>query len=221
MILDDIFIELRCAFDASSFFKEDWVQLGENRTQQYIKGFNSFFKIYKNHYSKYDNVYILDNTLKDQNSLDKRILNEIPNEVNFIFSNENNYGKLNKGAGDIEGWNYIKKTILKYKYFFHYEPRHITKQTKLLDCFLKYKKNTFIKHETNPNQFKTGAFIIKTKDLIDYLNYRTPHQLCNPPTSIEDDICNFFKNIKQDDFTLVSKPGMLWHDSAINSWREL
>ena len=79
MILDDIFIELRCAFDASSFFKEDWVQLGENRTQQYIKGFNSFFKIYKNHYSKYDNVYILHGLADTDRDIIPDLMDDFPN----------------------------------------------------------------------------------------------------------------------------------------------
>jgi hypothetical protein len=89
-----------------------------------------------------------------------------------------------------------------------------------IEVFLKNKNNTFLKHPTLDRQFQTGAFITKTKDLIDYLDYRTPEGLCNPYRCIEDDICYFFKNIKKNNFTLVSKSGMLRHDAAIDTWVE-
>jgi len=218
--LEDTFIELSCSFDASQFFNQEWVSSGEDRNLQYVSGLRSFFQICDKYLNNYNDIYILDNTLKDKLHLDKRILSEIPNGVNFIFSNQNKYGRLNKGAGNIEGWNHIKDIVKKYKYFFHYEPRLKLRSPKFIESFLKTKKNTFIQNQKLEHQFQTGAFIIESDDLMEYLEYRTPESLCHPPTCIEDDLCRFFKKIKNKDFTSVLNPGMLWHDAVKNSWVE-
>ena len=214
----NIFLGLNCAFDPSRHFKTPVCE-GEKRTLQYVDGFNSFFKFYDNFFEDND-VYVIDNTLENKGYIDKRILNKIPQTAKIICTNKNNYGKINKGAGILETLHETKHIFSKYETYFHYEPRLMTKSVKIFETFLERNANVFIKSDS-PKQFFTGAFIVKSKDLLDYLDYRTPEQLCNPPTCIEDDLFYFFKNIKKNNFTLVSNPGIIWHDAAVGSWREI
>ena len=216
----NIFFGLSCAFDSSNFFRKDWVSEGEGRTLQYVDGFNSFFQFYNKFFNSYEGVNVLDNTLENKKQIDKRILYEIPEGTNIVCTNKNNYGKLNKGAGILETLHEIKSLFSKYEIYFHYEPRLLTKSFKIFETFLESNTNVFIKGGIT-TQFQTGAFIVKTKDLIDYLNYKTPEQLCFPPISLEDDLFHFFKNIKKNNFTLVSNPGILWHDATDKCWREV
>ncbi len=216
--MSNVFFNLSCSFDASSFHDANSVCTGEKRILQYSEGFKTFFNFYKKYYNSYEDVYIVDNTLKDISHLDKRIINEIPAGSRYVFTQKNNYGKINKGAGLLENWHELKETILKYDFMFHYEPRGLLKTPELFERFNKEKKTTFLAHQ-ELNQFKTQALIIKASDLKRYLDNRTPEQLCYPYRSIEDDIYDFFKNDKNN-FTLVKNSGILRYDSAINSWSE-
>jgi len=212
-LLEDVFVELRCAFDSSNFQDQSHVSNGKKRISEYANGIEKFFNFYKRYTNQYENVYILDNTLKDKSFLDQEILNKTPDGVNYIFSNQNTFGKINKGAGDIEGWNYVKEIFKKYKYIFHYEPRLIMDSPIFIESFLKNKDNTFLKHPSLDTQFQTGAFLIQSKDMIDYLNYRSAKSLSDNSICIENDLCFFFKKFKKNKFTLVSNSGMFRHDA--------
>ena len=210
-----IFFELRCAFSTKDFIHKSYTSDGEKRTIQFVKGFESFFYHLNKHVKSYENVYIVDNTLQDKSEIDKRILDVIPSDVKFIFSKTNNYGKHNKGAGDIEGWNYNKELISNYEYIFHHEPRQILLNFNLYESFLKYKTNVFCNN--NAGQFWTGTWAMQTKLLIEYLNFRSAESLVAKNESIETDIYNFFKN-KQ--YKTVEKVGVLWHDEFTATDRE-
>ena len=129
---------------------------------QYVEGFKNFFHYYKNYFNSYQNVFIVDNTLKDISFLDERIVNEIPKEAQYVFTQKNNYGKINKGAGLLENWHALKETIFEYEFMFHYEPRLLIKTPEIFNRFTKERKTTFLEHEIE--QFKTGALIIKTSN---------------------------------------------------------
>jgi len=219
----DVFVSLCCSFDASDFCKYNLQKepeaacSGERRTLQYGNGFKKFFEIYKNYSDLYDNIYIIDNTLQNKSSLDQRVINEIPESANFIFTQQNNYGKLNKGAGIVENWEFLKEKIFEYEFMFHFEPRLLLNSSEIFDRFVKERKTTFLTHYIE--QFKTGAMILKISDLKRYLNHRKALDLCYPYISLEDDIYHFFKKNKKD-FTLIENSGMLWHDAAIDTWVE-
>ena len=72
MSLKNTFFNLSCAFDTSNFFKQDWICDGEERVLQYADGFKKFFNIYKNYSNYYNNIHIVDNTIKNISELDKR-----------------------------------------------------------------------------------------------------------------------------------------------------
>jgi len=219
-LINNIFVELRCAFDSSNFFNPSWVSHGESRDSQYERGFKTFFDVYAKYNIPYKNIYVVDNTLKSKEDLNKNIANNIPKDVNLTLTQKNKYGRRNKGAGDIEGWNFTRNIFSKYKYFFHHEPRMETKSSVLFDTFLKEPNNIFIINN-EPDQFQTGTFIIRTEDMLDYIDYRTPQQLCSPPTNIENDLFNFINKVKKTDFTTVSKVGIMWTDSATGRVYEL
>ena len=213
MNLNNVFLNLSCSFDSSGFHQQSHVSPNEERTIQYADGFKKFFKIYKKYSNSYDNIYIVDNTLQNLTFLDQKIKMEIPESVNFIFSKKNDYGRLNKGAGLLENWNYVKDIFKKYKYIFHYEPRLIMDSPIFIESFLKNKGNTFLKHPSLDTQFQTGAFLIELEDMIDYLNYRSAKSLSDNSICIEDDLCFFFKKFKKNNFTLESDSGMFRHDA--------
>ena len=215
--MNGVFFNLSCSFDASSFRDTNAVCSGEKRILQYVEGFKSFFNFYRKYLNSYESVYVVDNTLKDISHLDERIINEIPEAVQYVFTQKNNYGKINKGAGVLENWHALKETIFQYEFMFHYEPRLLIKTPEIFNRFIKERKTTFLEHEIE--QFKTGALIIKTSDFKKYLQSRNAEMLRRLNTSIEDDIYNFFKNDKHD-FTLIKNSGILRYDSAINSWSE-
>jgi len=203
-----IFFELRCAFSTKEFNHKAFISEGENRVLQFTEGFKSFFKLFDKSVDSYEDVYIVDNTIKDKNEIDKRILDVIPDGVNFIFANVNNHGKNNKGAGDIEGWNYNKELISKYKYIFHHEPRQILLNFNLYESFLEHRTNVFCNN--NHEQFWTGTWGMETKLLMEYLNFRSAESLSKGSICIENDLYDFFKNKK---YKTVEKVGVLWHDA--------
>ena len=63
--LKNVFVNLSCSFNASSFHDSRAVCLGEKRVTQYVEGFKSFFGYCKKYFNSYKNVFIVDNTLKD------------------------------------------------------------------------------------------------------------------------------------------------------------
>mgnify|MGYP003137585498 FL=1 len=145
--MSNVFFNLSCSFDASSFHNANSVCTGEERILQYSEGFKIFFNFYKNYYDRYEDVYIVDNTLKDISHVDKRIKNEIPANVNIIFTQKNEHGKLNKGAGILENWMEVESLASNYEFVFHFEPRLKLKSTKIFDQFAKEKKTTFLSHK--------------------------------------------------------------------------
>ena len=70
----DIFFELRCAFNTSEFVNKSSINHGEERVVQFIEGFKSFFKLAEKYLENYEDVYVVDNTIKDKSEIDKRIL---------------------------------------------------------------------------------------------------------------------------------------------------
>jgi hypothetical protein len=210
----DIFFELRCAFNTSEFVNKSFINHGEERVVQFIEGFKSFFKLAEKYLENYEDVYVVDNTITDKSEIDKRILEVIPKDVNFILINKNQYGKLNKGAGDIEAWIANEKIISKYKYIFHHEPRQILLNFNLYKSFLEHQTNTFCQNEPtkiNKQQFWTGTWIMDTKLLKKYTKHTTPEKMVNNSISIEFDLFEFFKN---KEYTKLEEAGVLWHDQG-------
>ena len=206
-----IMYSLNCSFDSSSFFRQDWVSEGEKRNLQYVKGLKSYFKLHKENVDSCEDVYIIDNTVLNKSKVDKTILEVIPEEVNLIFTHKNNYGKLNKGAGLIEGWEHNKELIKQYDFIFHHEPRQELINFNFYKTFISNPKNLFLAlHNT---QFWTGTMILKSKHLLEYIENSPVEKLGPYGISIESDMYNFFKD-KEIPFNTVEKLGIEWHDES-------
>lgn len=205
-----IMYNLNCSFDASSFFRQDWVSEGEKRNLQYINGLKSYFKLHKENINSCEDVYIVDNTVLNKSKVDKKILEVIPEEANFIFTQKNNYGKLNKGAGLIESWEHNKELIKQYDFVFYHEPRQVLESFNYYKTFISNPKNLFlVLHNT---QFWTGTMILKSKHLLEYIENSPAEKLGPHGISIESDMYNFFKD-KKIPFNTVEKIGLSWYDT--------
>ena len=113
--MKNLFIQLSCAFSTTDFNHKAYVNDGRKRDKQYRNGLKNFFSFYSKYSNSYEDIYIVDNTVENKSKLDPKILEYVPNNVNYIFSNENTYGKNNKGSGCIEQWIACKDILSKYK----------------------------------------------------------------------------------------------------------
>ena len=199
---------LNCSFDASNFFRQDWVSLGERRNLQYVQGLKSYFKLHKENIDSCKDVYIVDNTVLNKSKLDKRLLEVIPEEVNLIFTHKNNYGKLNKGAGLIESWEHNKELIKQYDFVFYHEPRQELINFNFYKKFMSNPNNLFLAPEIS-NQFLTGTMILKSKDLLEYIENSPASKLGPYGISIEGDI---YEHFKEKSYNTVEKIGIKWYD---------
>ena len=113
-----ILIELRAAIDVSD---NTYIPLchGDKRTQQYVDGLKEFFK-FENSFNKCDIVFV-DNTLDSSDDIPTQIRKCLSDNTFLYVKNKNDYGKFNKGAGDIEMWKEYSEILEEYEYFFHYK----------------------------------------------------------------------------------------------------
>jgi hypothetical protein len=176
-----ILIELRTA-----------INIGNDilRKKDYIEGLNKFFK-YQNTIKDCDVVFV-DNTHEDESQLPNEIMNEIPEGVFLYVKNKNDYGKYNKGAGDIELWKEYSDTLLNYDYFFHYEPRMIINDFSFIESFISNPRNYFCK-ESSGCSVKTGYFGVNVKDFYEFYSQVDLDNMVNNKISIENIMYDFFK----------------------------
>ena len=169
---------------------------GTERIKQFVDGLNKFFEFNKN--NEFD-VLITDNTISDDNKLPQEILNIIPDKCKIITCLNNNYGCINKGAGDIEQWIYNNALIKKYKWFIHFEPRQLLQTNNFINSFLENPRNLFNKSNT-VEAFNTGLFCIEIKTLLDYIKEVSPKSLVDKTEGIEYSLYNYFirNNINYD-----------------------
>lgn len=201
----------------SYLFKTNQLVNNELRLQQYITGINKFIELNnKNINENIIDVYITDNTISSENTLDKLLLDIIPKNVKIITCINNNYGCFNKGAGDIEQWLYCKDLIKEYDWIIHFEPRQMLLSNQFIDSFIENPRNLFSlggpynTKDLNSNyHFNTGLFCIESKLLIEFINGINLHTY---KESIEYTFFNFFKN-KNYTYDIIDKLDLLWHDS--------
>ena len=179
----------------------------EIRIKQFINGLNKFFSylplICKNHTI---DILVSDNTVNDK--LPDNIINILPENIIIRTCLNNNFGCINKGAGEIEQWLYNKDLIQQYDWFIHFEPRQLLKSNQFIENFLNFPRNLFTIN-TNVTHFNTGLFCIKTEHLLNYIkNINLKHMVSNY-ISIEDDLYNYFiqNNI---DFDTLEKMDLIW-----------
>ena len=197
----------------------------EERMSQYIGGFERISEFVSTN-DQFD-VFLVDSTVASEEEIDPRLLQAIKSIKNlkgiFLFLN-NEYGKINKGAGLIVQWKYALSNISDdYEYVIHFEPRQQLKDFSFFERFIakpqNYAKSWFpvvMKFKIFPitlSQILTGIFVLKRKYLERYCNSVDLVKMVRNRVSIEDDIYEFLKN-NNIEFCNVEKLGIRWHDSA-------
>ena len=207
-----ILIELRTAInvDDNNFLA---ISKGSSRIQQYVDGLKQFFN-YTNKFKNCDIVFV-DNTLSSEKQIPKEIYDVIPEGTFFYVKEKNDYGKWNKGAGDIEMWKDYSDILTSYDYFFHYEPRLILNNFSFFQSFLDNPRNYF-SSEYHEQGFKTGYFGVNTKDFYEFYSQINLDDMVKNFISIEYIILSFFKEKKNCDITKESF--CLWHDVAVGKY---
>jgi hypothetical protein len=181
---------------------------GEKRIIQYVDGLKKFFE-YSDILKEFNvDIYVFDNTLSKNDKLPQQLLDVIPEYVTIITDEVNNYGCINKGAGLIESWRYLKDIIDKYDFLIHFEPRQILQNFNFIQYFLHNQENLFRLGEGN-NHFYTGLFSIKCESLINYINNVNINEMVIKYISVEYDIYNYFINNKIT-YSIRDKMEVIW-----------
>ena len=183
---------------------------GEERIQQYVKGLTKFFE-YNDILKKHGvDIYLVDNSINDGDSLPRDILAIFPDNLKINTSLNNTFGAINKGAGLIEQWLYCKDIIVQYDWFIHFEPRQLLLNFNFINDFLENPRNLFTLGNNNLH-FNTGLFSIQTNHLLYYSTKCILKNMVIKSISIEYDLFNYFKhnNIQYD---ILDKMELVWFD---------
>lgn len=191
---------------------------GAERIQQYVNGLVKFFE-YNDILKKHNvDIYIVDNTIKDGDSLPPEILAILPDNVKIITCFKNEFGCKNKGAGDIEQWLYCKDLIEKYEWFIHFEPRQLLLNFDFINDFLEKPRNLF--KTLGGMSFYTGIFAIKTNVLLKFSNAISLHEMCRLSKPIEYILYDYLIHLKIP-FDHREKIELEWHDVVSDSFISL
>ncbi len=209
-----ILIELRAAINVNDYvFGKDYI---ESRINDYINGLESFF----NKLGDNDNcdVVFVENTCESEENLPDEIFDAIKEGTLLYVKKKNDYGKINKGGGDIELWKEYLDKISEYEYFFHYEPRMILEDSSFLQSFLNNPRNYFCVEDNTPfPAVKTGYFGVEVKDFIEYCNSIDLENFVEYGVNIENSMRSFFEN-KNTDFEKDIKYCIRrWYDNSGSS----
>lgn len=205
-----ILIELRAAINVNDYvFGKDYV---ESRINDYVNGLNCFFDKLGN--TNNCDVVFVENTCESEKDLPKEILNAIQEGTFLYVKKKNDYGKINKGGGDIEMWKEYLDKISEYEYFFHYEPRMILDDESFLQSFLNNPRNCFcIENNTLFPAFKTGYFGVRVEDFINYCNSIDLEQFVDGGINIENSMWSFFSEKNTDIMDDVKYCIRRWYDN--------
>ena len=141
-------------------------EVRDNQIKTAIKQFMQWNYLYK----KYNfDIIFYDNTCKELRQEFKNLLDK---NIKVITVDNNVSGKINKGCGLIEGWQYLKDTVKSYEWIIHFESRLFLTEP---DFFTRFhnKPDTYVRKTSNykkiPNYW-TGLFSMRTEDLLNYVD---------------------------------------------------
>lgn len=161
------------------------------RKKQYIEGIQQLLYILKD-YSKYSiQLQISDNTT---DTLDSDIAAVLPQNTIITCFKNNKYGKINKGAGLLEVWQYNMNLYKEYDYIIHFEPRTLLISDTFFRSFISNPRTLFTAGDKTGKlkmHVYTGLFAIQTTLLEKYVQKIPPEYLCAKFISIEDSLGEF------------------------------
>ena len=210
----DILLELRTAFNVNA--ANPTMSHGEERISEHVNGLKAFFKYEKELLGNNIQIYLTDNTISDDETLDERILDIIPHYVKIVTCDNNIYGPHNKGAGIIEQWRYNKELISRSEWYIYYEPRQLLVNFNFFESFLRNPRTLFTMGSGNRSHFNTGLFAMKSKDVLRYMDSIDLEHMVKNQVGIEYSLYDFMKqnNIQ---CNLEEKMNVIWLDAFTNT----
>ena len=106
------------------------------RFGQFYDGLAAFFRHSKPFTENGTKIYLIDNTITSIDSVPGKIRRMLDaNGVEVYLFNRNEYGSINKGAGEIQSIQHMKETIAQYQWFIHFEPRQVMQSSYFAESY--------------------------------------------------------------------------------------
>lgn len=192
---------LRTAFDVGRYKNVDRspVASAQIRLEQYIDGLRRFRSLISIEF--FDEVFVVDNTLKSISDFDKRVVQCLPSSVKFLATGTNHFGRYNKGAGDLETYRYLfNSQLLRNEFTVHFEPRLKLIDTTIFDNFFA-RNRSLLCVSPNGNSIQTGYMFLASAELRKFCSLNRLLSMTLRQESIEDLI---FKYAEKRNIELVS-----------------
>ena len=208
-------IFLRMALNTSQYASQDTspIAVGEKRIQDYENGLATL-KIILRGFAKTP-IFVVDNTLEDLSQIPLELKSLIPENWTIVLTHSNKYGKLNKGAGDVETIRCISQKLTTYNYVVFYETRLILEKSDTLTSLIQSPRNSiwlenksfydFILRKKSKS-ISTGFYSIKSELLLAFVDEVDLERMVDRKESLED---IFFDFLKKEGSVNVKKWG--WH----------
>jgi hypothetical protein len=211
--MSKILVILNSAFNVSNV-NNIAVEVGDTRLKQYIDGFEKLFEFDFNK-DGHDVTFVLtDNTIGSKEEIDNQILEVLPSNTVFDTKLDNDYGRINKGAGVLTSWRRNRGLISQHDFILHFEPRLFVNNFTFFDDFF-YNPRTLITIGTNGSHFNTGLFSFKSDEFNSFINHFTPEIMVNRGISIEYLLYNYV-NSNNLNFDTRDKMDLSYHDAGRN-----
>ncbi len=208
-------IFLRMALNTSQYASEESspIAVGEKRIQDYKNGL-ARLRIVLRGFAKTP-IFVVDNTLEDISQIPLELKSLIPENWTIVLTHSNKYGKLNKGAGDVETIRCISQKLTTYNYVVFYETRLILEKSGILASLIQSPRNSiwlenksfydFILRKKSKS-ISTGFYSIKSEMLLAFVDEVDLEIMVDRKESLED---IFFDFLKKEGSINVKKWG--WH----------
>jgi hypothetical protein len=157
IIFGVIILSLRTAFNSEQYKNDDSPTPNNDlRISQYIEGLLALKLLVP----EFDSVekFVIDNTVKDLSQVPE-IYKTLSNAMLFL-TKTNKFGRRNKGAGDIETYQFLYKSpSVIFDYLLHFEPRLKLMNPLPLTELLRYPKDQFYK-TPHSSSIISGCFML-------------------------------------------------------------
>lgn len=203
---------IRTAFNVDGYSNRVFspVTSGPDRKEQYRNGISSILELVD--LEKFLRVLLVDNTISDISEISADITELLPSNWEIVVTKSNDYGRSNKGAGDIETYKKLELGNYLSGYIFHHEARLLLKNPKLINSFASNPENSICKEIPKPYLLRlisnktvaTGHFGIHSNLLSAFVNKVNLPDMVRLNQSIERLLCTF---LKQNQVKLKPKAG--------------